>query len=223
MFVIAQLRDTIKILPQSLNKETIVQDRIEANYVNKVVHDVGFCISLHEIHSIGDAHVFPSDGSAFVHVEFSLVCFRPFIAEILIGTVTSCSKEEGLRVSLGFFKTCLIPPHFLRDNTVFDDEEKIFVWKTDWGDGDMRAGDAIRFRVNNVNFHDEVKSGPACYVTASDVEPPAGAAAAEAAAPTTQLPPMEILGSIKDDGLGLLLWWPDEGEGEEGEGEAMES
>lgn len=37
-------------------------------------------------------HVYPNDGAAYFKARFRLVVFRPFVGEVLVGTLTACTK-----------------------------------------------------------------------------------------------------------------------------------
>jgi DNA-directed RNA polymerase subunit E'/Rpb7 len=37
-------------------------------------------------------HVYPNDGAAYFKARFRLVIFRPFVGEVLVGTLTACTK-----------------------------------------------------------------------------------------------------------------------------------
>jgi len=58
------------------------------------------------------------------------VVFRPYVGEVLVGRLLSCSKE-GLRVGLDFFDDVLVPEHALQDPSEFNEGEKLWVWKFD--------------------------------------------------------------------------------------------
>jgi len=53
----------------------------------------------------------------FFTATFRLVVFRPFVGEILIGWVSSCT-EEGLNVKMEFFDDIFIPKHLLFESCV---------------------------------------------------------------------------------------------------------
>lgn len=57
------------------------------------MHNLGLCIALWDIKHIEDAYIFPGDGASHSIVHFRYVVFRPFIDEILVGKIKSCSKE----------------------------------------------------------------------------------------------------------------------------------
>lgn len=119
MFVLSRVSDIVKLAPStfSIPTETALTSTINAKFSNRVVQDVGLCICLFDILHSSDGVVKAGDGCAYVTVEFRLVVFRPFIGEVLTGTIANCSPE-GIKVTLGFFDDILIPKHLLFENTV---------------------------------------------------------------------------------------------------------
>jgi DNA-directed RNA polymerase III subunit RPC8 len=59
----------------------------------QVVLNVGLCIALHDITRLEDSYIFPGDGAAHTKVNFRYVVFRPFMEEVIIGKIRSCSRE----------------------------------------------------------------------------------------------------------------------------------
>lgn len=59
----------------------------------KVYLDVGLCIALHDITKIEESYIFPGDGASHTKVVFRFIVFRPFMEEILIGKIRSCSVD----------------------------------------------------------------------------------------------------------------------------------
>lgn len=59
----------------------------------QVVLNVGLCIALHDIIHVEDSFIFPGDGAAHTKVRFRYVVFRPFMDEVLVGKIRSCSPE----------------------------------------------------------------------------------------------------------------------------------
>jgi DNA-directed RNA polymerase III subunit RPC8 len=102
MFVLARVKDNLKVTPDLFERPTkeVLTEVVHAKYANHVIMNVGLCICLYAFGEIGDAYIYPSDGSAHYKADFKLLVFRPFIGEVLTGTIMSCT-EEGLKVSLG--------------------------------------------------------------------------------------------------------------------------
>jgi DNA-directed RNA polymerase III subunit RPC8 len=57
-------------------------DQIDIKFSNKVILDVGLCISLFDFIEVGDPFVYPAEGSAHQRVKFRMVVFRPFAGEV---------------------------------------------------------------------------------------------------------------------------------------------
>lgn len=75
------------------NKANILLNNFCLSLALQVVHNVGLCIALHDITKLDDSHVIPGDGASHTKVHFRYVVFRPFIEEILVGRIRSCSRE----------------------------------------------------------------------------------------------------------------------------------
>ncbi|XP_071954233.1 DNA-directed RNA polymerase III subunit RPC8-like [Antedon mediterranea] len=202
MFVLAEMMDTVRIQPWMFNNklDTAVVDVLNRKLANKVVHDVGLCIALHDVSKLEESFIFPGDGASHTKVQFRYVVFRPFMDEILIGKIKSCSNE-GVHISLGFFDDILIAPDALQQPSKFDEAEQVWVWEyeTDEGTHDlfMDAGEEIRFRVINETFVDTTPVGPenGHDHSVDDQESEA------------KKSPYSLTGSISEPGLGLLTWW----------------
>jgi len=138
-------------------------------------------------------------------VEFRLVVFRPFVGEILTGTILA-SDEKGLQLSMGFFDEVHVPNTRLQKPCSWSADEKLWVWNVTESDVlffDLQND--VRFRVVRVEF-------------THIMEPPRKDGTDDV------LPAMRIIASVDEEGLGLLQWWPgaDEEEGEEEGGEEGE-
>ncbi|KAL2918838.1 DNA-directed RNA polymerase III complex subunit Rpc25 [Polyrhizophydium stewartii] len=116
MFVLSVLNDIVRVPPKDFSKpenEAII-DELNRKYANKVLHNVGLCISVYDLLEANDPVVHAcQDGSYQVRVTFRLVVFRPFKDEILEGRVKDCSAKTGVRVTMDFFDDIIIPPAFL--------------------------------------------------------------------------------------------------------------
>lgn len=125
---------------------------------------MGLCIALHDIIKLEESFIIPGDGASHTRVKFRYIVFRPFIEEILLGKIRSCS-QEGVHVTLGFFDDILIPPTALQHPSKFNETEQAWVWEYDTGDGQkhdlfMDAGETIKFRVTAEIFNETCPSGP---------------------------------------------------------------
>lgn len=64
---------------------------------------MGLCIALFDITSLKESFIIPGDGASHTIVHFRYIVFRPFLEEILVGKIRSCSQEgvhgKGLWIS----------------------------------------------------------------------------------------------------------------------------
>jgi len=202
MFVLVELKDTVRIPPSNFKFKLndVIADELNRKLANKVYKDVGLCITLHDITKIEESYIFPGDGASHTKVTFRFIVFRPWMEEILIGKIRSCSPE-GVHVTLGFFEDIVIPPHKLQHPSRFDQMEQAWVWiyKTEDGkihDLFMDAGEVIRFRVVKEMFTETPL--PSALNAPHDIsEKPEAINTA----------PYILHGSIDEPGLGLLTWW----------------
>ncbi|KYN39973.1 DNA-directed RNA polymerase III subunit RPC8 [Trachymyrmex septentrionalis] len=202
MFVLTELKDTVRIPPSSFKSKLndVINDELNRKLANKVYKDVGLCITLHDITKIEESYIFPGDGASHTKVTFRFIVFRPWMEEILIGRIRSCSPE-GVHVTLGFFEDIVIPPHKLQHPSRFDQMEQAWVWiyKTEDGkthDLFMDAGEVIRFRVVKEIFTEAPL--PSVLNASQDISEKAE---------TNNAAPYILHGSIDEPGLGLLTWW----------------
>ncbi|CAG8727830.1 19953_t:CDS:2 [Gigaspora margarita] len=170
MFILSVLKDTIHIQPYDFHKHKFdaLTDEINRIYANKVIQNVGLCICLFEIISASEETVHYGNGASYAKVTFRLVVFRPFIGEIIEGTVSS-NTFEGVKVTLGYFDDILIPTHN-DDGWMFDHETQ--VWVRLWGSQIseqswatpiymyMDKDTTIKFRVVEEKFNDVCTKGP---------------------------------------------------------------
>ena len=96
MFVLVKISDVIKISPDlfGLPHEKVLTEEIDRKYANKVVADVGLCITLYDFISIGDAVIHPCHGASHTEVEFRMIAFRPFIGEVIVGKLVRSTPEH---------------------------------------------------------------------------------------------------------------------------------
>nr|CAI5846486.1 unnamed protein product [Callosobruchus analis] len=198
MFILAEMKNVTRIPPEQfhLKLNDAIAGELNKKLANKVVLNVGLCIALHDIVSLQESYIFPGDGASHTRVTFRYIVFRPFIEEIIVGKIRSCS-QEGVHATLGFFDDILIPPSALQHPSRFDETEQAWVWEYDTGDGNkhdlfMDAGETIRFRVTAETFNDTCPAGPTLTENQDNPENKVS---------------YSLLGSINEPGLGLLSWW----------------
>ncbi|XP_030371979.1 DNA-directed RNA polymerase III subunit RPC8 [Scaptodrosophila lebanonensis] len=214
MFVLAELKDNVRIAPDQFHLKLVdaVRDELDRRLANKVLLNVGLCIALKEIVSLKDSIILPGDGASHTEVLFRYVVFRPMVGTVMTGKIRSCSRE-GVHVTLGFFDDILIPHAALQHPSRFDEAEQAWVWEYPLEDGSkhdlfMDIGEPIKFRVSREIFEETSPTGPPKAEGQSSQAASTSAAAAAASAAAQEVKsPYKIIGAINEAGLGVLSWW----------------
>ncbi|ANB13754.1 DNA-directed RNA polymerase III subunit RPC25 [Sugiyamaella lignohabitans] len=120
-----------------------------------------------------------------------MIVFRPFVGEILVGWVSSCT-EEGINVKMEFFDDIHIPKSLLFEECSFVPREQAWLWKTEESELYIDTNEKIRFRVEQEIFSNQ---------------PPKRPGVEEEEQVHNQVPPYSIIGSCQTDGMGLVSWW----------------
>ena len=157
----------MQIQPRDFGKDLLeaITAALNEKYPNRVVPQLGLCIALYDVVAVGEAQIHPGSAAHHTHVEFRLVVFRPFVGEVLEGTIIGCD-EAGLRVSMGFFDNIHVPRHligFAQGAVRWSPDERLWFWQVDeasqlWFDtGDPHLKEnPVRFRVQEVAYSKEV-------------------------------------------------------------------
>ncbi|EGD73704.1 hypothetical protein PTSG_05411 [Salpingoeca rosetta] len=201
MFCVIEIKDVIRLKPKrfATDRNEALAFEINKMFTNKVIHKRGLGICLFDLLDIGDGEIHPSDGAAHVHVTFRLLMFRPFVGEVLKGTIRSCSRDSGIRVSLGtFFDDVVIPPDKLRPGSFFDEAKQTWIWRYSADDAvhdlEYSLEDEIYFMVDEEIF--------------TDIPPRTRLESKKAAEETAaQQVPYLIKAKADLDGLGMCEWW----------------
>jgi DNA-directed RNA polymerase III subunit RPC8 len=195
MFVLVEIRDSIKVLPSrfSLPLSKSVSLEITRLYANKVIPNQGLCITLYDILELGEPLVRPGDPSAYTKVRFRLVVFRPVLGQVLAGKVKS-SSEEGVSISMVFFDDIHVPASMLPAGSFWSREEHVWVWELGENKLFIDVGEEIRFRVIAEAFEEPPPLLKEQAVVGKQIT-------------ASTIVPYKITASIAEDGLGLLSWW----------------
>lgn len=78
MFIVSEFEEVVKVQPSHLEDDQVSRIVIHLNSIlaNKVVMDVGLCITLFDILEIDDSIIYPGEGAYFSKVRFRFVVFR---------------------------------------------------------------------------------------------------------------------------------------------------
>ncbi|KAF0712177.1 hypothetical protein AaE_012096, partial [Aphanomyces astaci] len=150
MFVLCRVADVIQVAPELFSSDysSVLIEEIDRKYANKVIADVGLCITHYDFIEIGDAYIHPSDGTS--HTD----------------------------VSMDFMQDIIIPSYAMQNPSFFDKTERLWEWKFPGREDDqdpyyMYLNEEIRFRVTNINFTRVLKTakGMQAVTDATDSKP----------------------------------------------------
>ncbi|XP_060836660.1 DNA-directed RNA polymerase III subunit RPC8 [Rhopalosiphum padi] len=202
MFIVSEFEEVVKVQPTHLEDDQVSRIVIHLNSMlaNKVVMNVGLCLSLFDILEIGDSIIYPSEGAYFSKVRFRFIVFRPFVEEILIGKVKS-SSSDGAVLTTGFFEDIFVPAANMQNPSRFDVKDKVWVWEYD-NCGDtvelhMDIGETVRFRVVSEQFIDTHPGVDSGLLDTGEI------------ATSKSKSPYSIVGTVREPGLGVIGWWTD--------------
>jgi DNA-directed RNA polymerase III subunit RPC8 len=141
-----------------------------------------------------------------------LAIFRPKLNELLLGRVHS-STPMGLQVSLSFFQDVTVPTSNLRDPSVFDERLQTWIWQYKDETGKIvpyayKEDEIVCVRVRSVQFTDSQNSSLEAARRAQAMSSSKSFTPSNQVAHSPQeIPPMLVVASVEEPGLGLVSWW----------------
>ncbi|XP_055384163.1 DNA-directed RNA polymerase III subunit RPC8 isoform X2 [Condylostylus longicornis] len=158
MFVLVKLRDTVRIVPGQFRfkLEESLRDEMNRKLANKVLLNVGLCVTFESLLQLNNSIILPGDGSSHTEIIFRFIVFRPSIGDVLVGKIRSCNRE-GVYVTLGFFDDVFVPSAALQHPSRYEETEQAWVWEYPLDSGEkhdlyMDIGESIKFRVSGEIF-----------------------------------------------------------------------
>lgn len=100
MFVLTRISDVIPVNPELFDADytKVLVEEIDRKYANKVIADVGLCVTIYDFVHIGDAFVHPSDGTShsqgtcvYVFRNSYLLCVYATVYNVLMVDLQSSS------------------------------------------------------------------------------------------------------------------------------------
>ncbi|XP_020970542.1 DNA-directed RNA polymerase III subunit RPC8 isoform X2 [Arachis ipaensis] len=158
MFYLSKIEHTLPLPAPQLSRpiREAIHTELEKLFLDKVIANLGLCVSVYDIKSIEGGFIYPGDGAPTYTVVFNLIMFRPFVGEIMTAKLLS-SDADGLRLSLGFFDDIYVPLQHLPSPNEFKAESKnstkgTWYWKYEEQSYPVDDSDMIKFRIQNVTY-----------------------------------------------------------------------
>eukprot|EP01056_Protomagalhaensia_sp_Gyna25_P003534 Protomagalhaensia_sp_Gyna_25__3533@NODE_3176_length_696_cov_3_634703_g2658_i0_p1_GENE_NODE_3176_length_696_cov_3_634703_g2658_i0NODE_3176_length_696_cov_3_634703_g2658_i0_p1_ORF_typecomplete_len210_score39_92RNA_pol_Rbc25/PF08292_12/3_5e31SHS2_Rpb7N/PF03876_17/2_1e07_NODE_3176_length_696_cov_3_634703_g2658_i033662 len=181
-----------------------LRQKLQSKYVDKVVSNQGLCVYILDIRRIDPMPVLsPNDGRPCYKVQFTSILFKPQHKEVIYGHITA-SDATGLKISTRFFQDIRIPARLLPQPTFFDEDSQLWRWRVEAEDefGVKKQSDLymelesqVRLKVEDIVYGKEEEAAKQEATKQTE----------NSATPMTV--PMLIIGSMVNQGLGLVDWW----------------
>ena len=94
--------------------------------------------------------MYAGDGGAYATVKFRMIVFKPFVGELLVGSIKSMDAN-GILVTLNFFDQVLVPPELMNPDCEWSGQN--WYWRFGEHKLHMAVQDHIRLRISNVVFN----------------------------------------------------------------------
>ncbi|XP_047306757.1 DNA-directed RNA polymerase III subunit RPC8 [Impatiens glandulifera] len=158
MFCLSEIEHTLRLPPSLLNLplHDAIKGELETLFIDKVISNLGLCISIYDIKEIDGGFIFAGHGASTYTVKFRMIMFRPFIGEVITAVLKE-ADANGVRLSVGFFDDIYVPAHKMLDNSKWQDDPELsgyhtWLWTYEDSTYSMDDTDEIRFKVERVHY-----------------------------------------------------------------------
>ncbi|XP_037433085.1 DNA-directed RNA polymerase III subunit RPC8-like, partial [Triticum dicoccoides] len=102
--LLSQIEHNLPMPPHLLTRPLVdaIKAELERLFLDKVVVNLGLCVSVYGILAVEGGFIFPGEGCLTYKVSFGLLMFRHFIWEVLVGKISGYD-EKGLQGDLTNF------------------------------------------------------------------------------------------------------------------------
>lgn len=228
MFFLVHVRDSVHIVPSSLHSPLTptVVSLLAQKYMNKVIEGVGLIMFLHSILKCTEYVYHPLDGGIQLCVQFLLVSFRPFLGEVITGTLKG-QDSSGLIVSTQLFDHIFIPACELPSPSSWDSSERCWYWDYSENKLYFDLGQKIRVKAMGTQYgqqeilqHNQIIQGNKQEhsrdnnATSITIHPSSSSSNSSSSSSSSSsdllisfVSPMRVTATIAEAGLGLVEWW----------------
>mgnify|MGYP001598280516 FL=1 len=102
MFYLCEVEDHVRVEPKHFGLETqeAIEKQLNESYVDRIMKELGFIISVVSVDNVEDGVIIPGDGAAFYKSRFKLLVWKPELHELVYGTITEITNF-GAFIQLG--------------------------------------------------------------------------------------------------------------------------
>ena len=102
MYYKTKMIDKVRVPPKKLGaklKESLLEI-CQEDYEGRIKEEYGVIVAVTAIGNVGEGHVIPGDGAAYYEAELEMLTYKPYIHEVVRGTVTEAT-EFGAFLRIG--------------------------------------------------------------------------------------------------------------------------
>lgn len=94
MFYLLDVEDHVRVEPKyfGLPTKEAIEVQLNEGFVDRVMKEYGFIISVVSVDSITDGIIIPGDGAAFYKSQFKLLVWKPELHELVFGTIAEITN-----------------------------------------------------------------------------------------------------------------------------------
>ncbi len=151
MFYLAEIEDVVGIPPKMFNADLDValKEAINEDKIGRIDKELGVILGVVKINKTGSAKVLMGDSSAYVDVEYSLLCFKPEVHSIYEGQIKEVA-EFGVFVTTGPFDALIHVSQLMDDFVNFDPNSMQFTGKE--SNHTLAKGDVVISKLVTVSY-----------------------------------------------------------------------
>ncbi len=151
MFYLAEIEDVVGIPPKMFNADLdlALKEAINEDKIGRIDKELGVILGVVKINKTGSAKVLMGDSSAYVDVEYSLLCFKPEVQSIYEGQIKEVA-EFGAFVTTGPFDALVHVSQLMDDFVNFDPNSMQFTGKE--SNHTLAKGDVVLSKLVTVSY-----------------------------------------------------------------------
>ncbi|KAL4441924.1 hypothetical protein ABPG74_003675 [Tetrahymena malaccensis] len=185
MFILCTKREKIRLKPDSLGKDyqKNISKLLYETYLFKAINENEVIVAIKDV-TLYDGFVEQVTGEVVFEIQMTYLVQQIVQNEVYEGTIVQ-QNAKGITVKFGQLQA-FIGKHLLQPNSTFFKDKNEWIWQNDEEDSSSvlfyETNAQVKFKIFAINFLAKI-----------DEVNPEGQ--------------KQIIGSMNEDGLGLVQWW----------------
>jgi len=152
MFYKIKVKDHIRVSPDQFGKSVkdAVVHCIKNQYEGYISQELGIVIDVSDVDKTYEGVIIPGDGASYYETEFTLICFKPELQEVMLGRIKDIA-DFGAFINIGPIEGMVHISQTMDDFVSFS-KEKVLLGKE--SKATLKVGDKCQARLIAVSFKD---------------------------------------------------------------------